>query len=368
MAGVSTVVFSLLVMALGGLGSASAASSGASPAAIGYAKSVVASQAKPITFGYNPGKLPGSVAGKRVVEVVDQTASGAENASLVASGAKILGINFQVVSVGATSEDVSNAFTNIVNTDSNLGGVIADGFDPTSWMPQFEALTAAHIPIVLVAVTCGAQWASYVKVLAPCTGTKQASQKPADWIIADSDGHPGNTVVFTTAGLPILTAASNAFIAQFKKLCAACTLNVQTVPLTSIATTLPATVVAYLQANPTTKYVFMTFGDMMIGVPPAVKAAGITGVKFTTASAAPTDVQYVNQGSEASVTAYPLPLTSYVAIDALSRLMLKANMSVVKSWAFPTQLMTKSNVSTFPATGYAPTPGLVSYFKKLWNK
>ena len=108
----------------------------------------------------------------------------------------------------------------------------------------------------------------------------------------------------------------------------------------------------------------MTFGDMMIGVPAAVQAAGLQGVQFTTQSAAPTDVGYVKAGQEASVAAYPLDFIYYVSMDAMARQMLHDNVTAAKRWIFPTQLMTSQNVSTFDSTGYATTPGLDSYFKQ----
>jgi ribose transport system substrate-binding protein len=343
----------------------------ASPAAVAQAKAITASQQKPITINYKPGKLPGSVAGKKVIHVSNQTGGGQQSIGLAAAPAKILGINFQAISIGATSEDVSNAFSQIVASDSSLDGLMVNAYAPSSWMPQFEALEAAHIPMVFNAVPCG-PWDSYkllINVEGTCSGVAQASATLADWIIAKSNGHPGNAVAFTSPGLPILTAASGAFISKYKELCPTCSLATQSVALTTIGTTLPATTVAYLQAHPTVKYVFMTFGDMMIGVPAAVKAAGITGVKFTTQSAAPTDVGYVAAGEEAAVAAYPQVFVNDVEVDAIARLMLKANVSAAKNWKFPTELMTIANVSTFPAaTGFASTPGLSSYFNKLWNK
>jgi ribose transport system substrate-binding protein len=187
-------------------------------------------------------------------------------------------------------------------------------------------------------------------------------------MIAASNGKPGNVVSFTSPGLGILITASNAFASGFHKLCPSCSLSTQPEALSSIGTTLPGAVVSYLQAHPNVKYVFMTFGDMMIGVPSAVQAAGLHGIQFTTQSAAPTDVGYVKAGQEGSVAAYPLDFIYYVSVDAMARLMLHDSATAAKRWIFPTQLMTSANVNTFASTGYATTPGLVSYFNKLWNK
>jgi ribose transport system substrate-binding protein len=352
-----------------GSAGASGGSGSASAAAVAQAKLVVKHELNPISINYKPGQLKGNPSGKKVIMVTNQTGGGQESAQIAQQAAKTLGINLSVVSIGNTATDITNAFNQIVSEDSTLDGLMVNAYDPTSWMPQFEQLKAAHIPMVFDAIDCSSAWNSYVvNIEGQCSGVAQASAVPADWMIAASNGKPGNVVSFTSPGLGILITASNAFASGFHKLCPGCSLSTQPEALSSIGTTLPGAVVSYLQAHPSVKYVFMTFGDMMIGVPSAVQAAGLQGIQFTTQSAAPTDVGYVKAGQEASVAAYPLDFIYYVSMDAMARQMLHDNVAAAKSWIFPTQLMTSQNVSTFDATGYATTPGLVSYFNKLWNK
>jgi ABC-type sugar transport system substrate-binding protein len=363
-----TVLAASQAVSFGGAGAAGGSGT-ASPAAVATAKLVNHQQLNPISINYKPGQLKGNPAGKKVIMVTNQTGGGQESAQAAQQAAKILGINFQVLSVGNSATDLSNAFNQIVAQDSTLDGLMVNAFDPSKWQSQFNQLVAAHIPIVLDATDCDPSWNKYVvEIESQCSGVAQASSRPADYIMATSNGKPGNVVSFTSPGLGILVTASNAFASHFHKLCPSCSLDTQPEALSSIGTTLPGAVVSYLQAHPSVKYVFMTFGDMMIGVPSGVQAAGLHGIQFTTQSAAPTDVTYVKAGQEAAVSAYPLDFIYYVSVDAMARLMLKNSVIAARHWIYPTQLMTIQNVNTFPPTGYATTPGLVHYFTKLWNK
>jgi ribose transport system substrate-binding protein len=352
----------------GGAGAANGTGT-ASPAALAKANAVVKHQLNPISINYKPGPLKGNPAGKNVILVTNQTGGGQQSAQLSQQAAKILGINVTVMSIGNTASDISTAFNQIVSEDSTVNGLLVNGFDPSYWLPQFRQLEAAHIPMVFTAVDCNPQWNSAgVNIEGSCSGVAQASAKPANWIISASKGNPGDVASFTSPGLGILVTASNAFASAYHGLCPQCSLSTQPEALSSIGTTLPGAVVSYLQAHPTVKYVFMTFGDMMIGVPAAVQAAGLHGIQFTTQSAAPTDVGYVKAGEEASVAAYPLDFIEYVQVDAIARLMLHDSATAAKHWVFPTQLMTSANVNTFGPTGFATTPGLLQYFKTLWHK
>jgi ribose transport system substrate-binding protein len=349
---------------------AAGASTSASATAVAKAKLINHQQQNPISINYKPGQLKGNPSGKNVIMVTNQTGGGQQSAQLTQQAAKILGINVTVMSIGNSATAISGAFNQIVSEDSTINGLIVNGFDPSYWLPQYHQLQQAHIPMVFAAIDCGPEWTSptVVAIESSCSGVPQASAKPADWMMAASNGKPGDVVSFTSPGLGILIAASNAFAAEFHSLCPGCSLSTQPESLSSIGTTLPGAVVSYLQAHPSVKYVFMTFGDMMIGVPSAVQAAGLQGIQFTTQSAAPTDVGYIKAGQEASVAAYPLDFIYYVGMDAMARLMLHDPVTAAKHWIYPTQLMTAQNVNTFESTGFATTPGLVQYFKHLWNK
>jgi ribose transport system substrate-binding protein len=351
---------------------ASPASTAATTSNVAAAKAKVAALAESIKIDYSPGPLPGNPAGKKIDIVSNTTPTGIHSSNLFAQAAQLLGIKTQIVLVGNSAEQIANAFNQIVNQvdSSSVQGIIAGGIDPTAWQQQFNQLVAKHIPIVLYASTYNPAWntKSVISIESVRTGVSAAAGDVVDWVTADSGG-TANAVLFNVSGAPILQSVADAMNARFKAICPGCTLAEQNVDITSIGTSLPGEVVSYLQAHPATKYVLVEFGDMTTGVPQAINAAGITGVKIATTTATSTDLAYIKSGQEAVNFSYPLNYIAYVGADAVARGMLTGDMSYSGKWVMPVQLLDEANVNSpdFNSDGTSNPPGLEAYFKKLWN-
>jgi ABC-type sugar transport system substrate-binding protein len=113
----------------------------------------------------------------------------------------------------------------------------------------------------------------------------------------------------------------------------------------------------------------LDFGDMLIGVPAAIKAAGISGVKFVTQSANAADEQNIKDGTEAANFSYPFSLLQHVVLDTMARAILGKSTAASKGWKFPVQLMVQSNVNggTFNPDGTTITPNVTEFFKGIWT-
>ena len=327
---------------------------------------------KPVAINYNPGPLGGSVAGKTLAIVANTTPTGRHNVDLIVQHAAELSLKTKFYNGGKTAEEIANAMDQVV-LDANSGAinaVLVDAFAPNQFPAQFSALQAKKIPVGLISVPDDPTYNDKVTTItqSPSTGTGDISGYAVDWMIQDANG-PVNAVIFSAPALPILKAVTDSFTAVFAKKCptsAGCALDVANLDLKGLGTTMPGAIVSYLQAHPNVKYAFLDFGDMMIGVAAAVKAAGLTGVKFVSQSPSAGSLQNIKDGTEAAEFAYPFSLTEHVVLDALARAMLGKDTSAVKGWKFPTQLMVKSNVDTFNADGTTEAPGVTEYFKKIW--
>jgi ribose transport system substrate-binding protein len=352
--------------------SASTANAAGTDSGVSAAKAEVAGLAQPIKITYAPGPLPGNPAGKTIDIVTNSTPTGMHGSALFAQAAHLIGIKTQVVVVGNSAEQIADAFNNIVSQAQSkaIQGIIAGGISPTAWQQQFNELTAMNIPIVLYANTYKPEWntKSVISIESEKTGVSAAAADVADWVTADSDGK-ANAVLFNVPGQPILQSVDTAINARFEQICPTCTLATVNVDVTSIGTTLPGQVVSYLQGHPSTKYVLVEFGDMTTGIPQAINAAGITGVKIATTTAAATDLTYIKAGEEAVNFSYPLKYISYVGVDAIARGMLTGDMSYAGKWMMPVQLLDQADADSpdFNSDGTSNPPGLDAYFEKLWN-
>ena len=356
-------------------GSGTAASADQQPAAsssaaVAAAQARIAEMAKPVTINYKPGPLPDGYRGKTIAVVSNQTATGRHSNELFTAAAGKLGITVKPFAVGSSAEEVANTFDQIV-ADASIQGMIVGGVDPTAWNRQLQALQARNVPVVMYAVVNNPAWntMTIVSIEAVHTGVGQAAEAAADWIIANSNG-TADSVVFNVPSRPILTAVYDAFSKYYGKQCPGCKLDKSDVDAAGIGKTIPGAVVSYLQAHPKTKYAYFEFGDMITGVPQALKAAGITDIRLVSQAASGTNLTYIKAGDEAANFSYPLPLIAYVGVDALARGMTSGDMSVAAKWIMPVQLMTKENVGsgTFGTDGSTTPPGLDKYFEELWSE
>jgi ribose transport system substrate-binding protein len=353
---------------LAGSTTGSAGTTGSSGPSLASIQATVANLEKPITINYNPGPLPGNPAGKKIDVVTNSTSTGIHNSDLWVADAKLLGIQAHEVIVGNSAESIANSFNQIV-ADPSVNGVVVGGIDPSAYITEYNELVAKHIPIMLYAADNNPAWDNTsINILAGGVAVKAVAQYMADWVVADGGLH-ADAAIFNVPSQPILQGVTTDFTDQYKQICPTCTLDTESVAITALGTTLPGQVASFLQAHPSVKYVVMDFGDMMSGVPAALQAAGISGVKFEAQTASSTDMQYIRQGSETANFSYPLTLEAAVGVDALAREMLGAPATAAKNWVMPVQLMNASNVngSTFASDGSATVPGLSTYFDNLWK-
>ncbi len=95
------------------------------------------------------------------------------------------------------------------------------------------------------------------------------------WVINDSEGK-ANVVVIGLPEIPVVVPTPKTAEKVAEEECPECT--VEELPVTGEelgAGTVPAKVVAYLQSHPDTDYVWGSFGNLTLGVPQAIKTAGL---------------------------------------------------------------------------------------------
>jgi ribose transport system substrate-binding protein len=329
---------------------------------------------QPTKINYNPGPLGGSVAGKTLGIVGNVTPSGRHSVDLIVSYAAELGMKTKVYNAGSSAEQLANAMDQVL-TDVNSGtinAVLLNAFAPNQIPSQYATLQAKHIPVGAYAIPDDPSNDSLVTVTqTPNTGVNDVTGYVVDWMIQDANG-PVNAVVFAAPALPILKAETEGFKANFASKCptsAGCKVDESDLALAGIGTTMPGAIVSYLQAHPSVKYAFVDFGDMLIGVPAAIKAAGISGVKFVSLSANADDVANLKAGTESANFAFPFSLLQHVVLDSFARALLGKSTAASKGWKFPTELMTPDNINSgdFNPDGTANTQGVTEFFHGIWT-
>ncbi len=180
-------------------------------------------------------------------------------------------------------------------------------------------------------------------------------------------------VMVTIPSFPSLQTTVDGMNNTLKKYCPGCSggeldLTVDDLAGGQVASKL----VAYLQSHPETNYVVFNFGDLEIGVPEALQAAGFEKkVKLIGNGAGPQQFQaLIDGGMDAAWVAYPAVYEGWQMVDAAIRLVDGALPDGYQEEvaALPTYIVDTPEAAEAlaPSFDYDGPAGYEEQFKKLW--
>ncbi|MBD8605436.1 substrate-binding domain-containing protein [Aeromicrobium sp. CFBP 8757] len=211
--------------------------------------------------------------------------------------AKALDWDLTITRSDLTPEAVSAAWTQALSDKPQ--SIISYSLVPDEVIkPQMEQADEEGINVILAStpLNVGDQGVDATvnasKVWAAGTATL------TDWAIADSNGK-AKAVVLYDGAYPLHVAAFEGAKARVEKLCPSCEIEGLKVQVTQVGKQIPGQVVSYLQKNPDITYVLSTQSAFVLGVGPAIKAAGLSA-KVGTSWAQPTDLKAIKDGTQAA--------------------------------------------------------------------
>jgi ribose transport system substrate-binding protein len=191
-----------------------------------------------------------------------------------------------------------------------------------------------------------------------------AAQAAAAWFVVNSGG-TGKALVANVQGLTILATYADAFVAEVKALCPACSAKIVAVPIASaLGGQEPSVVVSALRSNPSYKYLFFDDGNFGIGINSALSAAGLSDVKIGGGDFQPQEAAALKVGTQSVWTGENLLDIGYTVVDVALRYV--EEMPITQdSNPQPIELMTKANIGT--ATGFAQPANALRQWETLWH-
>lgn len=273
-----------------------------------------------------------------------------------------LGWNLKSVSFKPTPEATVSAIQNAVRAKPD--GIFYTGLDRNTVEPALQEAKKAGIPIVNGYEVDGAV-DPIIANIADANANTNGPTLIADWIAQDSSCK-GSVANFTIKSYPILVATTKIFQAEMKRVCPDMKVTEVDVQATDVGTKVPAAVVSALQSSPDTKYVAVSFGDMLLGVPAALKAAGLSPKTMGYGAASPNNVQNVAAGTETVESGYGIPYASWRAMDAFARKFVGDDPGIDTTAPSPGQIFTKENAGSVKDWNFAQAPDMADQFKKLW--
>ena len=178
----------------------------------------------------------------------------------------------------------------------------------------------------------------------------------------------GHVLLVGIPSFAAVLAQANSFTQDLHKLCAGCKLTTLNLSLAQIAggAAVPA-IVSALQADPTIKYVALTdAGYLAVGLPAAIKAAGITGVQISGAAPSALDEQNLMNGTESYLAGVATAYTDWLAVDVAVRHVMGLPFTS-NDGGIPHQLLTKKSFVGTPSPSLETPANWQSQFKSLWK-
>jgi ribose transport system substrate-binding protein len=281
----------------------------------------------------------------------------------VAEAAGVVGWNVKHIKMGFSPEGVKAAFEQVIREKPDA--VVQWGVPSLLYEKQLAQLKQMGIPVVTTAVPDkagnGILWADN-----GAEESVEVGKVMADWVIADSGGK-ANAVLLDLPSAPILAAYGEGFEQEFKAKCPGCQLGTVEMAETDLGTNATATkTVGYLRSHPETTYVVPTFDDLIIGLPPALKSAGLNEITIMGENPSPPTLVYLKDGEQAASVSWPVHETAWKDIDVLARYFNKESIKPDET-PLPRQIITGEDVED-PNEYFDAVPDYKEQFSELWGK
>ncbi len=240
------------------------------------------------------------------------------------------------------------------------------GFSQALWdslQPQYKAAGVSITPIALGdtktsdVVTEGS--ASQVDYNAD-------GGRMANYVIKDSSA-AANVLVMDVPAFAVLKAYGDGFKSTMAKGCSACKVTPLDLAPAQLASNgvVPA-IVSALQKDKTIKYVAATDGAFLVGINPALTAAGLKDIKILGGSPDINNLNALKQGTQTAWTAAAEDQYGWVALDIIGR-KLNGQQIPPADGGRVSMIATKDNVGTPSPTGLAAPADYRDQYKKLWG-
>ena len=278
--------------------------------------------------------------------------------------AKTLGWTVKQINTTGTPESVQAAWKQAVTDKPDA--VVASGFPRAVFSQQLKQLQQMKIPVV-ESSTDDVEGGGIDLILSKPKDLGPEGQILASWITKDSGGK-AHTLYVDLPVYNILKPVRQYFEQNYAKLCAGCKLDKIDIPLTAIGKDVPDRVVSYLRAHPDINYVAYSLGALNVGVPAALRQAGLANkVKLIVNVGDAENYQYIASGQTHAAMAFSNIDQTWVWADALARLFTGQPIDVDRKAQLPYMLITKNNListgSEFPLV-----KDYQEQWKKIWGK
>jgi ribose transport system substrate-binding protein len=189
----------------------------------------------------------------------------------------------------------------------------------------------------------------------------------AAWVVKDTKGK-ANTLFVGVPTYAVLAPVATEFLSAYRKWCPGCGLTTLDLPLTSLGTTSVPMIISALRAHPSINYVALALDGADIGLPAALKAAGLTNIKFAGTFGTQVNLSYIQAGEQSATIEENYWEGMAILVDAGARYLTHQSLAPDKKANFQYWIVNRSNLTPNSAGAGPTAPGFLGQLKKIWGK
>lgn len=338
--------------------------SAAGQTGLAKAKSLLATAEKQPTQITVTGKIGKTIPKGETIDWIScgDTPECTQEATIIQQADSVLGWKTVVLNNDGTPQDEKADFAQVVR--SKPAAVLYSAIPAStfaSYVPQLKAngtFVAATSITDAVGSATGIDYAiSIPSQISPVSSSQAA-------LVASGSGGTGSVLVVNIPDFEILNDSVADFKTSISGYCPACSVSQLNIALSNIGTA-TSTVVSYLRAHPSIKWVVAETDALTVGLPSAIKAAGLSGINVIGQGATPTNIQYLHAGEQYADIAFDYYEELYAMVNAVAQHV--AGVTVQASTPPPLWVLTPGNA---PATSSAAFPVVADYkqqYEALWG-
>jgi ribose transport system substrate-binding protein len=317
---------------------------------------------KPSAFPVDRPLAKGLPPGKKLAFLQCVTPFCALLAQLHGMAAKEMGTQVEVVKATGSSDSIQTALSSIAA--QRPAALLLPAVNLGALGGSLTKLTSEGIPVAGAGVMGGKPQGIDAPMNGPYT-IGLGGRILADWAIVNGGAQP-NVAFYGVPELDFSKVESAAFKSEIAKNCPACKVRYVDIPVATIGNTAPSRVVSDLQSHPDTKIALFASLESAIGLPAALRTAGIK-VKTNGFAPTPSNLEDIKSGGLDAAIGLDAGVLAFSQMDAAVRLATGQPLTAAeKTGAVPIQLLTKKDLGSDVSHGWSGYPDFPARFAKLW--
>jgi ribose transport system substrate-binding protein len=354
----------ILALLAAGVASLVVAASGFAATPMQQAQAILDASKAPTTIAVTVKSTKPYPKGKKVIFIHSGNVGGTTIAGAIRSAIKGMGLDwkFTVVPTNGSPESVQDGWKTAIRLKPDA--IFGVGFPRTMFNAQLLQAKAMGIPFFQV-FTLDPPGNGITLSVGGDKDVRITGHVMAAWVALQTAGK-ANVLLVDIPTFPILIPVGAQFKKDLATFCTGCPVATMNMPVSALGVDAPDRIASFVRAHPKVNYIVYTYDGVGVGVPAALKAAGVADrVKIVGASPSAENLGYIAAGLQEATVAQGFYELWASVVDAAARAMTGQSVAPDKVPP-PFFLFTKSSKPKQNGFDGPVVPGLYAKYKALW--